>query len=324
MIIEWIHKGSTIDITNVVSTINWSGSVSQAARTLEITIINAPDDKNILKLNLKLTVGDIIKFYDKDLLFLGQIITAEETTETGTITYTCNDLLNHLLKSIGFYNFSNTTAEQITKKLCADFEIETGFIITTNVPIKKMLIDGSSIYDIIMMAYTKAAKQTGKKYICRMNGKKLSVVEKGIIVKDYVLQDGCNITNVTREESIDNMINVIKIYNDAGKQTGEVKKKDWIKQFGIYQQIYKEEKGINKITAANNLLSGIERTISLDGIDGNLDCIAGNGIKILDIATRLHGLYWIDNDSHTWQDGIHTMHLDLNFQNLMEEKDESI
>ena len=69
--------------------------------------------------------------------------------------------------------------EKITKKVCADFEINTGTIVATNAPIKKMIIDGSSIYDIIMQAYTKAAKQTGKKYICRMNGTKLTVKVKG-------------------------------------------------------------------------------------------------------------------------------------------------
>lgn len=321
MKINLVKQNGITDITDVVSTVNWSGSVSQAARSLELAVINAPEDKNVVKLGLKIAAGDLIQFYDKDLIFLGQVITATETTETGTITYTCNDLLNHLLKSTGVYNFSNTTAEQITKKVCADFAIETGTIITTNVPIKKMIIDGSSIYDIIMMAYTKAAKQTGKKYICKMIGKKLSVLEKGIVVKGYVLQDGVNITNVTLEETIDNMVNLVKIYDDAGKQIGEVKKDEWLQRFGVYQQIYKKEKGINAITAAKNLLSGIESTISLDGIEGNLECIAGNGVKVKDKATGLNGLYWIDSDTHTWQDGIHTMSLDLNFKNIMEEKE---
>ena len=52
MKINWIkhEKGKTYtnDISQVVSSIIWSGSVSQAARAAEISIVNAPNDKIIL------------------------------------------------------------------------------------------------------------------------------------------------------------------------------------------------------------------------------------------------------------------------------------
>ena len=48
------------------------------------------------------------------------------------------------------------------------------------------------------------------------------------------------------------MVNIVKIYDDAGKQIGEVKKDKWVNKYGIYQQIYKKEKGINADTAAKN------------------------------------------------------------------------
>lgn len=162
MIVKWIkYKDGyvyTTDITEAVSSVSWGGSTSQAARTAEIAVINAPNDKNVTDLKLKIAAGDTIKLYENNTtLFIGEVITKETTSETGTVTYSCTDLLNHLLKSTGVYNFSNTTAERITKKVCADFEIDTGTVVETKATIKKMIIDGSSIYDIIMMAYTKAA-----------------------------------------------------------------------------------------------------------------------------------------------------------------------
>ena len=58
MKIKWIrHKNGyvyTSDITQAVSSVSWSGSVSQAARTAEIAVINAPNDKNVNNLKLKL------------------------------------------------------------------------------------------------------------------------------------------------------------------------------------------------------------------------------------------------------------------------------
>lgn len=326
MKIEWIRRNGdyvyTTDITEAVSSVNWGGSVSQAARTAEITVINAPDDENIQKLKVNIGAGDTIKLYEnEENIFYGEVQTAEKLSQYGTVTYSCTDLLNHLLKSTGVYNFADTTAEDITRKVCADFEIETGEIAESKAPIKKMIVDGSTIYDIIMQAYTKAAKQTGELYICRMNGSKLSVEIKGTEVQSFVLAEEYNITNTTYQETIENMVNVVKIYDDAGKQIGEVKQDEWIQKFGIYQQIYKKEKGINETTAATNMFVGIEKKVSIDGVDGDLKCIAGNAVEVQDKATGLDGIFWIDADTHTWENGTHIMNLELNFKNLMDSKE---
>lgn len=326
MIIEWIRRNGdyvyTTDITEVVGSVSWGGSVSQAARTAEITVLNAPDDENIEKLKLNIGAGDTIKLYENgENIFLGEVQTPEKLSQYGTVTYSCTDLLNHLLKSTGVYNFENTTAEDITRKVCADFEIETGEIAASKAPIKKLIIDGSTIYDIIMQAYTKASRQTGDLYICRMDGSKLSVEIKGTEVESFVLAEEYNITNSTYQETIENMVNVVKIYDDTGKQIGEVKQDEWIQKYGIYQQIYKKEKGINETIAATNMLVGIEKKVSLDGLDGVLNCIAGNAVEVQDKATGLNGIFWIDADTHTWENGTHIMNLDLNFKNLMDAKE---
>lgn len=327
MTIKWIRSknGYTYitDITQAVSTISWAGSTSQVARTAELAVINAPDDINVKKLKLRIAAGDVINLYESsDLIFYGEVQTKEKKNENGTVTYSCSDLLSHLLRSTGVYNFSDTTAEGITKKVCADFEIETGIITESKATIKKMIVDGDAIYDIIMKSYTKASRQTGKKYICRMNGSKLSVEVKGTKVKKFILADEYNITNTTYQETIENMVNVVKIYDDKGKQIGEVKKDDWVKKYGIYQQVYKKESGVNEISAANNLLVGVEKKVSLDGINGDLKCIAGNGVEVYDKATGLSGLFWIDGDTHTWEKGTHVMSLELNFKNIMDSRED--
>lgn len=323
MKIGWIgYKAIEMDITQMVSSITWSGSVSQAARTVEIAVINAPNDKNIENLKLNIGAGDTIKLYENgELLFFGEIQGGKRTSETGTITYVCYDLLNHMLRSTSSYNFTNTTAEGITKAVCADLKIATGSIAETRINIKKMIINSDAFYDIIMKAYTKAARQTGKKYICRMRGSKLSVEIKGEKVKDFILAEECNITNAEYEETIENMVNVVKIYDENGTQIGEVRKEKWVEKYGIYQQTYEKESGINSQTAAQNMLNGIEKRTRLDAVSGDIRCIAGNGVEVYDRATGLKGLFWIDSDTHTWENGIHMMNLELNFKNIMDSKE---
>lgn len=327
MNVKWIQskKGYqyTRDITQAVASVTWSGSVSQAARMAEVAVIRAPDDENVKGLKLNIGAGDAIKLYEGgDLIFYGEIQSAKKTGETGTVSYSCYDLLNHLLRSVGVYNFSNTTAERIAKKVCADLKIKTKGLAATKKTIKKMIVDGDTFYDIIMKAYTKASKQTGKKYICRMDGAKLSVEVKGKKVKKFMLAEGYNITNAEYEETVENMVNVVKIYDEKGTQVGQVKKDKWVEKYGIYQQTYRKEEGVNAKAAAKSLLQGAEKKVTLDGIDGDLGCVAGNGVEVYDKAAGLSGLFWIDGDTHTWENGTHVMNLELNFKNIMDSKED--
>lgn len=325
MKIIWTKKkdGSEKNITNVVGSTTWGGSIEQAAREATITVLNAPNDSNITKLKLNIAPGDILKLYEGDtLIFYGEVQTSEKRDEIGTVSYKARDLLDHLLRINHKQKFKNKTAEAITKELCKKYGITTGSIVATKKVIKKLIIDDSSLYDIIMTAYTKASKSTGKKYMAYMSGKKLCVKAKGATVSNYELDEYKNLSEASYEETIENMVDQVKIYNDKGKQVGVVKNAAHIKRYGIYQSVYTKEKGVNAQTAAKNMLNGIEKKVNVSTIDGNIKCISGNAVKVTDTATGLKGIFWIQNDSHTWEGGRHTMNLELSFKNIMDKKDE--
>lgn len=316
-----IIKWEEANINRYVSTITWSGSATQAARMLEFSLINANYDTGICPPNIKL--GDTIRLFDdeKTILFYGIVTARERASNTETITYTAYDSLNYLLKSNWTHKFKNTTPEKITKLVCEDLQIKTGEIAVTNVPIKKMIVEGESYYNIIMKAYTKAFKVNKQKYMLRMNGDKLCVVKKGALVSEFRLEEKKNITASSYSENLDSMINKVKIYNQKGKQVGEVKKENWIHRYGIFQEVYTKEKGTDAKKVANNLLNGIEKSASIEAL-GDTTCISGNAVKIKDASTGLIGKFWIESDSHTWENGVHMMSLELAFQNLMETMDE--
>ena len=321
MIIKWTKKsnGKTYDITYCVGTVTWSGSVEQAAREASITVLNAPNDPNITALKLNIAAGDVIQLYDgKTNIFYGEIQTSTKTSEIGTITYNARDLMDHLLRIDDKQNFKKKTPEAIAKLLCKKYGITPGKIVSTKKAIKAIL--ENNIYDMIMYAYTKAAKSTGKKYMPYMDGKKFCVKVKGTIVSGYTLDEKANISQSNYEESIENMVDQVKIFNDKGKQVGIVKNDSNIKRYGIYQAAYTKEKDINPPTAAKNLLVGITKKVTVTTTDGDVKAVAGEGIKLKDGVTGLDGLFWISNDSHTWENGNHTMTLELEFKNVMDEQ----
>lgn len=319
MKIIWYQQSgkNTYDITQFVSTINWSGSASQASRQLSITVLYSPLDNNLKDINIE--IGDRIKLYydDNSLLIDAMVYTRERVSQQGTISYSCYDDLNLLIKSSASYNFKNTTPEKITETVCNDLKISYGNLSPTNVHISKLLVEGESIYNIIMKAYTKAYQANSKKYMPLMAGRKLHIIEKGTIIEDFYLHEDYNITSVNYSESLDGMINKVKIYSESGAQIDEVKNDNWTDKYGIFQAILQKEEGINPVLAAKAMLQGINQEASVEAI-GDIRCISGFGVKIKDSITKLSGKFWIESDSHSWQNGVHTMNLDLAFKNLMD------
>ena len=115
--------------------------------------------------------------------------------------------------------------------------------------------------------------------------------------------------------------NKVLIFDDKGKQIGEVKDDGSIKKFGIFQEIYSKEEGIDPTTGAKNLLKvKPAQAIKISAI-GDINCLSCYFVEVKDTATGLSGKYWISSDSHTFENGTHKMELELKFDSLMDTKD---
>jgi hypothetical protein len=66
------------------------------------------------------------------------------------------------------------------------------------------------------------------------------------------------------------------------------------------------------------MLVGITKEASVSAI-GNVKAISGYSIEINDTATGLKGKFYITDDSHTFENGTHTMSLGLAWKNEMDE-----
>lgn len=307
------------DITDYVTSIEWSGSKPQCTRKLGIQVVNAPYDKNIKQLNIKL--GETLYLYSDDMkteYFRGFVTERERSSQTGTITYTAYDIGYYLTKSSATYNFKGKTAETITKVVCDDFKIPVGSLAKTGHS-QKLIVKNCKIYDIIMKAYTQAHQVNKKLYMVKASKGKLSVVEYGATICTYELTEDTNIYKSSYKESLSNMVNKVKIYDGDGKQIGVVESKS-NQKYGIFQKTYTKEKDKNATTAAKSLLTGIEKTATIEAI-GMMQAVTGNGITIVDSATGLKGLFWIIADTHKWVKGVHTMTLSLEFKKSMDEKE---
>ena len=311
-------QGGQYDITNAVTKIEWSGSASQASRQLSIDYVNAPCDHFNLP---QISTGDLVSFsYGQEgEVFYGQFFGSEKSAAIGTITFTAFDFMKNLLESSGQYNFKNLTPETIAQMVCDDAQIPVRYLYPTGVNIASMLCDEMTLYDIIMAAYTKAHRITGDKYFPMVYKRGLGVYKTEWIVSGFVLDDYENLMEATIEETMDNIVNRVKIFDEQGKQIGEVEDAGSLSIFGTFQKLYKQEEGVDPTTAARNLLATApSQTIKVKSI-GDINCLSCYFVRVSDMTTGLSGKYWISSDKHIWENGSYTMELELTFDSIMTE-----
>jgi len=313
--------GVIYNITNAVSRIVWKGSASEAARSVDFDYVNAPYDNTV---NLpSISTGDYISLEDvkEGEIFFGQIFGIEKSSQTGTISFTAYDMMKHLLESTGQYNFKNLTAEAIVAQVCADIQVPIRHLHPTGINISSMICDKMKMYDIVMAAYTKAHHITGDKYFAMIYKRGLGVYKTEWAVKGFTLSENSNIFASSISESMDEIKNKILIFDDKGKQIGEVKDDESLKKFGVFQEIYSKEEGVDPTTGANNLLKiKPSQSIKISAI-GDINCLSCYFVQVKDTATGLSGKYWIASDTHTFENGTYKMELELRFDSLMDTKD---
>lgn len=297
------------------TTLTWSGTDTQASRQIEFDVPWNPYDKSLPRINM--AKGEVVELRAGDKkLFIGVITEREKSDQIGTASYVAKDYMHYLLRSTGTYIFKNTTPEAIAKKVCTDLGIKTSGLFKTGLSIKKMIFENQCLYDIIIKAYRKVKSETGKNYLPVMDGAKVSVIEKGDS-SGVTLTQGVNITLASYSDNIDNVVDLVKIYNSKHKKVGEVKNDKHIQSFGVYQAAYQKESGKNATKAAKAMLQGTTREASVDAL-GDIRALSGYSITIKDSTTGLDGKFFITADTHKFEGNKHTMSLDLAWKDSME------
>lgn len=302
-------KTDSIDVTNMISEITWSGSTSEIARTLQLNFLYPLHD--IYAPKVYLNIGDEMYLYDDNgkELFRGRVFYSERFGEQGTIQITCYDDAIRLSKSKGTYNFKNKTAEAIAATVCNDLGIEVGTLAKTGIP-QKLLCSGMGMYEIIKTAYDGASSQNGKKYYITMRKGKLCVDQVGNEVVDYTLRADTNIVESSYSENAEGVVNKVKIYDEDDQYLEVVQNDELINLVGIFQEIYIKEEDKQAKTVASSMLQGIAKEATVT-VKGNTNCLSGKAIKVEDSLTKIVGSFYIESDEHEWSNGKYRMKLDL-------------
>lgn len=315
------NSNEKLDISDLVSKVTIQGDYTQGARRLDCSYMASSLDSNIPIAQIQ--EFNFMYFYqDNKLVFMGTIYEISKDSSNNLITFYAYDEGVRTLKTKATYNFVDKTVTEIVNIIVKEFNIPCESFIKSDIKITKIFLS-QTLYDIFMSIYTIVSQSTGKKYMLEWTVEgKMRIVEKGIITLDVAFEEGYNLMSSSYTVNLDNIINRIAIYDEAYNYIKDVRDEESIKLYGIFQDAIKQTNNTDATEEAKAKLKGVEKKCTLSGF-GDYTCVTGRGVKVKDTYTGLVGLFYIDADTHTWENGVYSIDLELNFKNIMNEMDKS-
>lgn len=301
-------SGVSMDITELVVSLDWRGSIRQLARELSGTLA-VPRDKT----PPPLYEGTHLILYGNGApIFTGPLTHVTVDSNTSITDISCIDRGWYLTQNEGSYQFRGAPPREVAKAICADANIPAGDLADAPGSITKNFI-GVALDQILYTAYS----GRGSLYLPRFTGSgALEVVEKdtkaGIQISSTMM--------VTNSWSIEKLQNSVAIVDDGGAVLDRVEDTASISLNGRLQHVMKDGDSARDEATAWLLSHAMEQKVSVETL-GDIRLITGAAVELRDTGAGVSGLFWIDSDTHTWKNGQHFTKLDLNFRNIMNEQD---
>ena len=314
-----LRSGQFYDVTDYISYVRISGATNTETRTLETEFISTYNDFQVSQINTQ--TGSSMCFYENGKeLYRGNIVDMEKISG-GRTRVTCKDLGFSLSRAKVSKNYKDVKPEDIAKQICKEVRLPQGNFVKTNTKVTRYFRDVSA-YDVIMTLYTLASEKTKKQYELEVNINKIEVVERGAVAT-IKFGHGDNLYSNTVHESIEDIINNVKVYDKNGNLVNEFMNKELYKIYNRMSNAVIEIERADMISmeAVKEAYKGEDRTIKISGV-GNYDCRSGKRIYVDDVGSNMRGEFYIDSDSHEWSGGTYKCDLELNMTNIMNKKEQ--
>lgn len=308
------------DITALCGGIQLSGAVKSASRKLSFNTLRKDQDYYLSQIaNVKR--GDAIALsYNRDYIFYGIVWNVKDNDSNMQKTITCYDNMKFLMTSDVITNiWTDVTAIEVTQTVCKELGVTCGDLPETDVKISVNARNKNG-YEAIMIAWTETKKTTGKVYYPKMEGYKLTVIEKGTKLEGHSLKyqpealEG-SLISVELEEDSEDAVTSLWQRNSAGTASFVQNDDSLVNLLGYIVGMNDngqstDESDVKEINDGSKIC-----TVSAVG-----DWYMQTGWSVaITSNTITEDLLYIESDVHYYENGIHTMDLELSYENSMDE-----
>lgn len=301
--------------------ITLEGAVTAASRKLTFEVLRDQQDYYLSQI-ATIRRGDAIALDDgsNEYVFYGVVWRVEEDDSSMRKTVTCYDNMKFLMASDVITNvWTGVTAIEVTQTVCEELGVTCGELPETSVKVNVNARDKNG-YEAIMIAWTETKKSTGKVYYPRMVGHRFTVIEKGTKLTNHSLKyqpeplPG-NLIRMQIEEDSEEAVTSLWNRNGAGTATESETDDALVDLLGYIV-------GVNDVaqTTKDDDVKEINdgsKTCRVEAI-GDWAMQTGWSVSI-DSALKTEAQLYIESDVHYYENGIHTMELELSYENSMDE-----
>lgn len=321
----------------VTESVTLQGQRYQAPRSIQANIITKQGSQTYYRVSEGDTV--LFKWKGKEL-FRG--IVFSRTPVEGKLTFTAYDMLQYLVKNQDVYVFSNQRADQILRRIGADFQIPMTSIVNTGHVMKSLVFkNDTSLYDIILKALKETKRQTGRNYQIYSTKGKMGLRAWPDPEDVWVIESGVNLIGYQYSTSIEETATRVKMrtsVDEQGKNKKKGSKSDIVvieqdkagqSQYGILQHVETVTGQINqpqlqkraKVRLAEK--KGVKQEVKSIQALGIPELQSGLPIYLKIPEINIKKTYWIDQDKHEFNGVKHTMTIDVVEKNSMPKGDQA-
>lgn len=310
-----VKDKKTIDMTNLVQSVRWSGRKGSSARTITVAMI---DDDGYRHARSGIDVADgnqCVFLVDGKERFRG-ILMNQNQGDNKQLKFKAYDNGIYLANNKDTFVYKNKTADQVFSDVCSRFGIPTGEIAKCSYKIPELTKSKTTGQDAVLDALSLDYKATGTRHFISSDKGKLSLLQRKDQVISFVVDGDANLYGYSYTKSIESIKTRVKMISKEGTTLAEKSNSSLEQKIGIFQEIQQPDESLTKaqvkdlVGSVLDTLDDPEETLMLN-ILGDPDVISGKAILVKIPHLDISRAYYVDSDDHTFEDNMHTMSLTL-------------
>lgn len=310
-----VKDKKTIDMTNLVQSVRWSGRKGSSARTITVTMI---DDDGYRHARSGIDVADgnqCVFLVDGKERFRG-ILMNQNQGDKKQLKFKAYDNGIYLANNKDTFVYKNKTADQVFSDVCSRFGIPTGEVAKCSYKIPELTKGKTTGQDAVLDALGLDYKATGTRHFISSDKGKLSLLQRKDQVISFVVDGDANLYGYSYTKSIESIKTRVRMISKEGTTLAEKSNSALEQKIGIFQEIQQPDESLTKaqvkdlVGSVLDTLDDPEETLTLN-ILGDPDVISGKAILVKIPHLGISRAYYVDSDDHAFEDNMHTMSLTL-------------
>ena len=311
------RDGTFYDYSNLMEKVVWTGRKGAAPRTVTVTFADS-EGYGLDRVSVNVADGQKIQMFESgNELFRGLVMT-ETKGSSRKLTIKAYDILVYMTNNKSSFSYKKKRADQIFSDCCKQLGLTIGGMDNTEKILSEVAKSACTYWDIIQEALSQTYKATGHRFYVYS--------EKGLVylrrrkAPEAILEltGSTNTISYERTRSIYETRTRVKMVTSKNKTKQLWKNEGLEKKIGVFQEVQNVDKDITKTELKQRVdtfaaeKAVVNGSMTWEGL-GDSSIKAGAVVSIANDHLSLYRQAYVDEDTHTWQKGSHTMKLKLIF-----------